>query len=189
MGGEATNGELLLLASGGDARAWDALYERLKARVWAVARAHRLARDDAQDVCQLTWMLLYTHMKTLRDPESVAAWLASTARHECLRFLKRSGRQTPTGDAFEFEGPDEIAPAPDARLLATERQRAVWDALALLSPDCQRLLRLRMAGFSYKEISDLLGRPQGSIGPTQGRCQDQLRKRLVGMEDGAEVTS
>ncbi len=171
-------------ARDGDAKAWDALYDRLKGRVWAVARAHRLSREDAQDVCQLTWMLMLTHMKTIREPESVGAWLASTAGHESLRLLKRSGRQVPTGDAFEFEGIDPMAPAPDARLLADERQKAVWDALELLKPECQRLLRLRMAEFSYKEICDLLGRPPGSIGPTQRRCLDQLRERLGGFEPG-----
>lgn len=182
MGG-ATDGELLVAARDGDARAWDALYDRRKARVWAVARAHRLSHQDAQDVCQLTWMLLLTHMKTIREPESVGAWLASTARHESLRLLKRSGRQIPTGDAFEFEGPDQMAPSPDARLLGTERQKAVWEALELLKPECQRLLRLRMAEFSYKDICQLLGRPPGSIGPTQRRCMDQLRERLVGFDD------
>jgi len=185
MGGGATDGELLVAARDGDAAAWDALYDRLKGRVFAVARAYRLAREDAEDVAQLTWMLLLTHMKTIREPERVGAWLASTAAHESLRLLKRSGRQVPTGDAFEFEGVDEMAPPPEARLLADERQQAVWDALARLKPECQRLLRLRMAEFSYKEICDLLGRPSGSIGPTQRRCMDQLRELLEGRGDGA----
>lgn len=185
VGGGTTDGELFERARQGDAQAWDALYDRLEGRVWAVARAHRLSRDDASDVCQLAWYQLLTHMHAIREPERVGAWLASTVRHESLRFLKRSGRQVPTGDAFEFEGVDEIAPPVDARLLATERQKAVWDALAELKPHCQRLLRLRMAGHSYKEICELLGRPPGSIGPTQKRCLEQLREKLAGTENGA----
>ncbi len=187
MGGGASDGDLFERVRAGDAQAWDALYDRLGGRVFAVARSHRLSREDAEDVCQVAWNRLLTHLHTIREPECVGAWLAATARNESLRLLKRSGRQVPTGDAFEFEGPDEIAPPVDARLLATERQKAVWDALAQLRPACQRLLRLRMAGFSYQEICDLLDVPAGSIGPTQRRCLEQLRKRLTGMEREAEV--
>lgn len=177
-----SDGELFLRARDGDSNAWHELVERLQGRVWAVARAHRLSQADAQDVCQVTWYRLVTHLKTIREPERVGAWLASTARHESLRLLKRSGKQVPTGDAFEFEGPDRFAPSPDARLLATERQRAVWDAVATLPDHCQRLLRLLMTDppFTYDEITELLGRPQGSIGPTRRRCLEKLREQLSG---------
>jgi RNA polymerase sigma factor (sigma-70 family) len=186
MSAGGSDGELLLRARDGDSDAWYALVERLQSRVWAVARAHRLSHADAQDVCQVTWYRLVTHIKTIREPDRVGAWLAATARHESLRLLKRSGRQVPTGDAFEFEGPDRLAPSPDARLLASERQRAVWDAVATLPDHCQRLLRLLMADppFTYDEITELLGRPQGSIGPTRRRCLEKLREQLSGELDG-----
>jgi RNA polymerase sigma factor (sigma-70 family) len=175
-----TDGELLGRAASGDQRAWDALVERLGSRVWAVARAHRLNKADAEDVFQITWMRLVAHMDGIREPDRVGAWLASTARHESLHLLRRSGRQVPTGDEFEFEGTDALAPAPDEQMLATERQAAVWDALATLAPPCQRLLRLMMADppFTYEEITELLHMRQGSIGPTRRRCLEKLRNRL-----------
>jgi RNA polymerase sigma factor (sigma-70 family) len=186
-----SDGELLRRAAGGDQNAWDALVERLSSRVWAVARAHRLTKADAEDVYQVTWMRLVTHIDGIREPERVAAWLASTARHESLHLLRRSGRQVATGDEFQFEGVDALAPDPDERLLASERQAAVWDALATLPPHCQRLLRLMMAepGFTYEEISELLEMRQGSIGPTRGRCLEKLRYQLAAATQRTENTS
>ena len=71
-------------------------------------------------------------------------------------------------------------PEVDERLLADERAQAVREALARLPWRWQRLLELLMADppASYAEISDQLGLPVGSIGPTRGRCLARLRDLL-----------
>jgi DNA-directed RNA polymerase specialized sigma24 family protein len=68
----------------------------------------------------------------------------------------------------------------DERLLADERAQAVRKALSRLPRRWQRLLELLMADppASYAEISDQLGLPMGSIGPTRGRCLARLRDLL-----------
>jgi DNA-directed RNA polymerase specialized sigma24 family protein len=71
-------------------------------------------------------------------------------------------------------------PEVDERILADERAEVVRDALSSLPGRWQRLLELLMADppASYAEISDQLGLPIGSIGPTRGRCLAQLRVLL-----------
>lgn len=184
----ATDGELLLRAQKGDGSAWEALVDRLGSRVLAVARAHRLSWADAEDVYQITWYRLLTHLDSIREPDRVGAWLAATCRHECLRLIKRSGRQVPSGDDEDFEDADPLTPPPEARLIASERQLAVWDALASLPPHCQRLLRLFMADPppSYEEVTAALDMPQGSIGPTRRRCLEKMRNKLGGISDGPD---
>ena len=57
----------------------------------------------------------------------------------------------------------------------------LWRHTAELSERCQHLLRV--LAFSdrpdYRHISDELGIPVGSIGPTRGRCLDKLRRACV----------
>lgn len=182
-GGGADDVELLELASKGDQSAWDALVGRYGNRVWAVARAHRLSSADAEDVYQVTFLRLVTHIDTIRDPNRVGAWLATTARHECLRLLRRAGRAVPSGDDDILDPPDPLLPPVDSNLLADERQHALWDALSRLSDACQRLLRVLMADPepSYEEVGRALGMPIGSIGPTRGRCLKHLRRQLGGI--------
>ena len=182
VAGDETDARLVMRARNGDAAAWDDLVERLGSRVWAVARAHRLNQADAEDVFQVTWMQLLTHLDRIREPERVGAWLASTARHESLRLLRRNGRQVPSGEDEELDAPDPLEPPPETGLLASERQIGIWQALGTLSPRCQRLLRLFMAdpAPSYDEVSRAMDMPIGSIGPTRGRCLDHLRRRLEG---------
>lgn len=180
---DGRDSELLGSAAAGDQQAWDALVARHGSRVWAVARAHRLSTADAEDVFQVTFLRLVTHLGTIRDPDRVGAWLATTARHECLRLLRRSGRSVPAGDDDVLDTPDQDAPGVDARMLVDERQVALWDALGRLSAPCQRLLRALMGDPepSYEEVSRALGMPIGSIGPTRGRCLKHLRRELRGI--------
>jgi RNA polymerase sigma factor (sigma-70 family) len=177
--------DLVLRARAGEADAWEKLVERLGSRVWAVARAQGLSRADADDVFQITWMRLVTHLDTLREPGRVAGWLAVTARHEAYRVLRRNGRQIPTDDDRDFEGSLPPEQPLDSRILADERQQAVWDAVATLPPHCQRLLRLLMADppFTYEQIKELLEIRPGSIGPTRARCLEKLRRRLWAIDD------
>ena len=183
--------DLVQRARAGDSDAWEKLVDRLGSRVWAVARAQGLSRADADDVFQVTWMRLVTHLDSIREPGRVGAWLAVTARHESFRVLRRNGRQIPTGDDDDFEDALGIDQPLDAGVLANERQKAVWDAVATLPPHCQRLLRLLMADppFTYEQITELLDIRPGSIGPTRGRCLEKLRHRLATIDDENQRTT
>ena len=182
-GSDADDADLLEAAAKGDQLAWDALVGRYGSRVWAVSRAHRLSTADAEDVFQVTFLRLVTHIATIRDPSRVGAWLATTARHECLRVLRRAGRTVPSADETVLDPPDPLVPALDAALLADERESALLSALNRISEPCQRLLRVLMADPepTYEEVSRALDMPIGSIGPTRGRCLKHLRRELGGI--------
>jgi RNA polymerase sigma factor (sigma-70 family) len=172
--------ELVGLAACGDHAAWEELVARYERLVWGVVRSHRLADADAADVFQTTWLRLLEHLDDLRNPAALSGWLATTARNECLRVLRHQARQIPTEDD---RIPEESVPAAlDERLLATERDAALWRAFATLSSRCQALLRMLVCDPppSYDDVSYALGMPVGSIGPTRGRCLVALRRALAG---------
>jgi RNA polymerase sigma factor (sigma-70 family) len=133
-------------------------------------------------VVQTTWLRLVEHLDRLQDPSRVGAWLATTARRECLRVLRDSARQVPTEELPETPVNAEL----DAALLAAERDRALWQAFGGLSERCQALLRILVADPppSYEEIGAALDMPIGSIGPTRARCLERLR----GLAETAGVT-
>jgi RNA polymerase sigma factor (sigma-70 family) len=167
-------------AAEGDQRAWERLVELYGRLVWAMTREFRLDESDAADVVQTTWMRLLEHIDRLDHPERVGSWLAATARNECLRGLAGRKRLVLVEDDVTLMTDVARGPEVDERLLADERAQAVRGALAHLPARWQRLLQLLMADppASYAEISDQLGIPIGSIGPTRGRCLETLRGLL-----------
>jgi RNA polymerase sigma factor (sigma-70 family) len=170
--------ELVRAAADGDQQSWDALVERFTGLLWGVARAHRLSANDAADVVQTTWLRLVEHLDRINEPERLPSWLATTARRESWRTMRRNRTLVPVDDEIEFEAREPPGPTPEDAALASERNEALWSALQTLPPRCQQLLRLLAADPppSYQQVSAILDMPVGSIGPTRARCLERLRR-------------
>lgn len=172
--------QLVSAANTGDQEAWNRLVDTFAGLVWSVIRGHQLFGAEAADVSQTVWLRCVEHLGRLREPEHLAAWLATTARHECFRVLKRAGRsvameEVPEPAANEFD--DHVGLS---ATIAAEDRRAVLDALDRIPERCQRLLRLLITDppLGYDTIGQLLDMPKGSIGPTRARCLTHLRREM-----------
>jgi RNA polymerase sigma factor (sigma-70 family) len=165
--------DLVDRASTGDKDAWRELVDRHTPIVWAVIRAHRLRSADAADVMQNTWVALTENLTNLRRPDRLPAWLATTARRECLRVLTQSRRELPLDD---LEPPD---PAPP--VFHSDGEQQVWEALGRMPRRCRELLGLLVHApeLTYVQVSRALGIKVTSLSRTKGRCLDQLRRKLI----------
>ena len=166
-------------ARDGDKAAWDAIVERYAPLIWAICRRYRLDRPDADDVGQSVWLRLVDQLAVIRDPAALPGWLATTTRRECGRVLSAARKREVLGygqDVAEIPAahPEEA----EAEVLMAERNAALREAYGQLPLRCQELIGLLLADppVPYAEISDKLGIPMGSIGPTRSRCLDRLRR-------------
>lgn len=165
----------------GDRAAIDELVREMTPVLWHVVRAYRLDEDLCEDVIQFTWLTLVRKADSVENPRAVSSWLIITARRQAWRVASRSRREDATDD-------EELAPVlPVARDAESEAVEAdtnhrLWAAVSRLSERCQRLLRV--IAFDdrpdYKHISDDLGMPVGSIGPTRRRCLEKLKSAIAG---------
>ncbi|WP_229023170.1 RNA polymerase sigma factor [Actinomarinicola tropica] len=164
---------LVAAASRGDETAWSSLVDRYAGLVWHVVRTFRLPDAVVEDAYQTTWLRLAEHLDRIRQPESLAGWLARTARNECLRAVRLAQREH-LDDEVDPPAVEEPFGQP---LEDAERDAALWDAFNTLPARCQRLLRLLLADppIPYDTISELMDMPIGSIGPTRARCLQKLR--------------
>lgn len=166
------------MARRGDPEAWADIVQRFEGMLRAVVGAHRLSSADAADVIQTTWLRLAENIDRLQDPSRVGAWLATTARRECMRTLRNRARELPE------EQPEpparEVTPI-DRRLVLADRNTELWSAFARLPARDRTLLRLLVTEPqpSYEDIATALDMPIGSIGPTRGRALERLRRELA----------
>jgi RNA polymerase sigma factor (sigma-70 family) len=172
--------KLVKHAIAGDTWAWERLIDKYGRLIWSITREFKLAESDAADVFQTTWMRLIEHIDRLDRPDRVGSWLAATARNECLRCLASHKRLVLAPEDMAFDSLATHEPEVDEALLADERAQIVREAMGHLPWRWRRLLELLMADppASYAQISDELGLPVGSIGPTRGRCLARLRVLL-----------
>jgi RNA polymerase sigma factor (sigma-70 family) len=164
---------LLDAAGRGDQRAWDELVARFRDLVRAVTRSYRLQDADASDAEQRTWLRLVERRETVRDPQRLGGWLATTTTRECLRIL----RERRGGVALEVDG----VPDPDAdveqRVVDAVTVDRLWELVATLPPRSRLVMRAMFGGEArpYAEVAAATGIPIGSLGPTRARVLEQLR--------------
>lgn len=166
----APDHDLVLLAGGGDAGAFEELVDRHQRVVFSVARSCGLGHDDAADVTQVAFAALADALPRLDDGDRVRSWLCTVARRHSWRVLARRDRES-LGDPPDRAADGDLA----------DRVEAVVDlvgALEQLRPRCRDLLTalyFREPPLDYADASVELTMPIGSIGPTRARCLDQLR--------------
>lgn len=171
---------LVRRAANGDPQAWEQLVDEYARLIWSVTSHFHLVESDAADVFQTTWMRLVEHIDRIEHADRIGSWLAATARNECLRVLAARKRLVLAYEDESFDRPAAHEPEIDEALLAQERAEVVREALTRLPWRWQRLMNMLMSDppASYAAISDELGLPVGSIGPTRGRCLARLRVLL-----------
>jgi RNA polymerase sigma factor (sigma-70 family) len=169
---------LVRASASGNETAWNELVRRYSPLVMAVTRTYQLTADDAKDVSQTVWLRLVENLANLREPDALPGWLATTTQRECIRQLRQGRRVLPVDP--HTDGALQLCETvdPDTDVLRAELHQALRDGLADLPARDQALLKLRAADppKSYEEISQLLGMPIGSIGPTLRRSLDRLRE-------------
>lgn len=169
---------LVRASAAGNQAAWNELVRRYSPLVMAVTRSYRLSVTDAQDVSQTVWLRLVEHLMNLREPEALPGWLATTTRRECRRHVRLGSRMTPVDPLIDGVLQQGASVDFDADITRAELRQALRDGLSELPARDRQLLQLRARDpqKSYHEISELLGMPIGSIGPTLRRCLDRLRE-------------
>jgi RNA polymerase sigma factor (sigma-70 family) len=180
---ESTTTDLLIAARSGDRSAWEQIVKRYARLVRSIAAEFRLQESDAADVAQNTWLRLLAYGGTIRDPEKLGSWLATTARREASALLRRSRPEVASESAGDGVAAGD--PSPEDVVVAAETAAAVRRAAGALN-DRQRLLVnalfYQSPVISYDEVSRRTGLPVGSIGPTRIRTLKRLHRSLVEME-------
>jgi RNA polymerase sigma factor (sigma-70 family) len=159
--------------------AWAELMRRYGGMVRGVVGRYRLQEADAADAVQSTWCKAVEQLDALRDPERFGAWLRTTAARECLALIRRARRERPDDAVVSVR----LAPScgPEPALLAAEVAGAVSAAVEELEPRRRQLVHelFYRSEWDYAQVSQSMGIPLGSIGPTRGRTLVSLRTSLT----------
>jgi RNA polymerase sigma factor (sigma-70 family) len=165
---------LLQAADQKHSSAWEELFRRYNGLVRSTVASFRLQEADAQDAVQNTWLRVMERISTIRDPERLGGWLATTASRECLALIRRRHREIPDEGAGKRLAATQEGP--EVAVITDETRRAVHTAVGELPERRQVLIQhlFYQPEASYAEVSHATGMPPGSIGPTRRRLLREL---------------
>ena len=142
--------------------------------------ARWLMRDehDAEDVVQEASLRAFRYFRTFVGGDG-RAWFLRIVRNTCYR-RRRHGYQ-PATDSFDEEQHSSTRPQsnPETLLLQSDDATLIARALSSLPDHFNQLLVLReLEGLSYRELSDVIGIPIGTVMSRLSRARVALRRAL-----------
>jgi RNA polymerase sigma factor (sigma-70 family) len=174
-----TDPELVVLCLNGDASAWEALIVRDRRLIYSVPVRFGFMGADAADIFQAVCVKLLEHLHEVKDDRKISLWLMKITVRMCIQLKGLKTRESGTED--ETEEPLDPGENLEDMHIGLEKEQHIREAVEVLPEKCRALIEMlyfTIPPFSYDEISQKLGMPVPSIGPSRARCFDKLRSIL-----------
>lgn len=165
------------LARTRDVRAFDTLYRRHTARLYAVALRMTHDADVAADIVHDTWVRAVESVGHFERRSAVRTWLTGILINRHREWL-RERRHDPFDE--DPPGDDIIDPSYSSPLDATRFDRLDLEtAVAALAPGFRSVLVLHdIEGFTHEEIGMMLGVSPGTSKSQLARARQRMRLLL-----------
>jgi RNA polymerase sigma-70 factor (ECF subfamily) len=169
----------------GDRTAAGTLYEELAPKLYGFVFSRTGSREVAEDLSQEIFIKLIERVESFDDKKGrFTVWFWRMARNTLIDHYRQK-KMTP----FSHFEDDEVAgmavgEIPDTdNVLAYRRLRKV---VATFSREDQELFELRFAAeMSYRDIANILERPEGALRVAALRLRDKIKKEFK--QDGHDV--
>ncbi len=148
-------------------------------------------RTDAEDLVQDTFFRAWRGFHTFQPGTNPRAWLTTILRHAYFdrhRRRKREPEISDIEDINEFTLYEHVSAAPEFQREAGDPAAAFFSALTgdqvasaleALGPHYREVFVLAdLEGFSYREISEIVGIPEGTVMSRLHRARRLLQKAL-----------
>ena len=132
-------------------------------------------REAAEDLAQEAFLRLAQQRFSPGREHNVRAWLYKVATNLAYNALRGEARRTRRQERVS-DLADEAEADPTETVVRADEQVAVRRALARLPEKQARLLLLRHAGLSYREVAEALDIAPGSVGTLLARAEAAFEK-------------
>jgi RNA polymerase sigma-70 factor (ECF subfamily) len=147
-----------------------------------VVRSFADGPDDADDLFQEILLQVWLSLPNFRDDSKPTTWLYRVALNTALAWKRREKKRWRRQSSVSIA---DVA-APSVSSADAERNDRVVDqlyaAIRALPPAKRALVVLYLDGFSYREISDVVGISESNVGVSLNRIKKDLAATVK--EDG-----
>jgi RNA polymerase sigma-70 factor (ECF subfamily) len=166
----------------GDQRAWDAIVQRYRRKVFGVAYKFVGRHEEAEDLTQDIFLKVFKSLDSFDRRANFQTWLISVSRNLCIDHY-RSLRQERLAINREVD-PNSLSPAskepePAAGLERQDRVALLRTALAALPESLRIAVVMRdLQELPYQEIAERLGLPEGTVKSRINRGRTELARQI-----------
>lgn len=185
--------ELLKAVLAGDGTAYRGLVEKYQNRVYGMVYGMLRNREDARDITQEAFVKAFRNLEGFRLEASFYTWLYRIAMNLAIDFTRKRKRRESAGfdegiaARDEDGGISEIHHGDSPRKALERKQlfQQIMTAMDTLPEDQKQVILLReLEGLSYKEISEVMDIPEGTVMSRLFYARKKLQKLLTDEQIG-----
>jgi RNA polymerase sigma-70 factor, ECF subfamily len=177
--------ELIHRAQDGDAEAFGFLFEKHKARVYALCLRMTRNTSEAEDLTQEAFLHVFRKLAAFRADSALSTWLYRVTVNTVLMHFRKKTLCVVSVEKANNEGnpvPREF-PMTDFRLTGCIDRMALNRALAELPNGYRKIFLLHeVAGYEHREIASFLGCSVGNSKSQLHKARQRIRELLVRTE-------
>ena len=166
----------------GDQSAWNQIVRQHWRKVFNLAYKFVGRHDEAEDLTQDIFLKIFKALHTFDRRANFQTWLISISRNLCIDHYRsvRKERETMARDVDASQlTPVSRERGPHSQLEQHDLRDLVRLALAELPPALRQAVVLRdLQEFSYQEIAEQLGLPEGTVKSRINRGRLELARQL-----------
>jgi RNA polymerase sigma-70 factor (ECF subfamily) len=180
---EAREALLIQKAQRGDREAFTAIMKLYRERIVRMAYHMIGDHEEAQDLCQETFVKAYRALGRFDAGRPFSPWLYRIAHNVTLDHLRRrKARPVISDPESEFlleDNPDHAAENPQQSLLMQEMRREVVEAIQSLPDNYRSVIVFRyLDDLSYGEIAETLNLTEANVMMRMSRARRMLKEKL-----------
>jgi RNA polymerase sigma-70 factor (ECF subfamily) len=177
---------LVKKAKGGDEKAYKKLVDKYERALYFHILKMVKDREQVEDLVQEAFVKAFDNLNTYSTNYAFSTWLYRIATNNTIDYLRKKKLNTLSIDKpmktkdgeMEMQLPDESA-STDRDIIKKQRKKIVQNAIDDLPKKYRKVIQLRhMEEKSYKEISDILDKPLGTVKAHIFRARELLYKAL-----------
>lgn len=163
--------DLMSAMASGSRDALKQIYEEYVKLIYSVIYDTIKSREEAEDITSEFFIKLFGIAGKYKQGNGHKKWLVTIARNMAIDRIRKLDREIVV-DEFTENSNEEVSLEEQVTLSVTMKQ-----AMEKLKPEERQVLDLKViGGFTFKDISELLAKPQGTVSWLYNNAIKKLRR-------------
>ena len=162
----------------GDMQAFKLIVEQYEKLVFIVLSRLIVNKEDVKDVCQDTFIKVYKNLSGFKFQSKLSTWIAKIAYFSAINYLKKHEKQKADPHSENLDNYYFTEESPERLTIKKDASAYINHLIEQLPLNYKTVLTLyHVNEFSYQEIEQVTGLPEGTVKGYLFRARKLLKEK------------
>lgn len=164
-------------------KSYEGIVAQFQHHVFSTVYTFTRNRQDAEDLAQEVFLLIYQNLHTFRVDSKLSTWIYRVTINRCLEYSRKQSRRkdiatfVPIDNEMNAGIPDKTSV--DSEVINSENREMLYRALSCLNQKYTAVITLKyMQNLNTKEIGEVLNLPPKTVETQLYRAKSKLKTAL-----------